>query len=124
MTNPERYATVKEFDKAAATVEDIHRELKVIRDEIARLSEQVSTLLGSGGNDAIREVKAQIDRFRDRLDDVLADASAKGLDAIGGLRDSADTLLDSMEDAVRRRPVSALGIALGVGFLFGVTWRR
>jgi ElaB/YqjD/DUF883 family membrane-anchored ribosome-binding protein len=124
MTNPERYANVKDFDKAAATVDDIHRELKVIRDDIARLADQISALLSSGGNDAIREVKAQIDRFRDRLDDVLSDASAKGLDAIGGLRDSADTLLDSMEDAVRKRPISTLGVALGVGFLFGVTWRR
>jgi ElaB/YqjD/DUF883 family membrane-anchored ribosome-binding protein len=124
MTNPERYANVKEFDKTAATVEDIQRELKVIRDDIARLADQVSALLSSGGNDAIREVKAQIDRFRDRLDDVLSDAGAKGLDAIGGLRDSADTLLDSLEDAVRKRPISTLGVALGVGFLFGVTWRR
>ena len=124
MTNPERYANVKEFDKTAATVEDIQRELKVIRDDIARLADQVSTLLSSGGNDAIREVKAQIDRFRDRLDDVLSDAGAKGLDAIGGLRDSADTLVDSLEDAVRKRPISTLGVALGVGFLFGVTWRR
>jgi len=124
MTNPERYANVKEFDKTAATVEDIHQELKVIRDDIGRLADQISALLSSGGNDAIREVKAQIDRFRDRLDDVLSDASAKGLDAIGGLRDSADTLFDSLEDAVRKRPVSTLGVALGVGFLFGVTWRR
>jgi ElaB/YqjD/DUF883 family membrane-anchored ribosome-binding protein len=124
MTNPERYANVKEFDKTAATVEDIQRELKVIRDDIARLADQVSTLLSSGGNDAIREVKAQIDRFRERLDDVLSDAGAKGLDAIGGLRDSADTLLDSLEEAVRKRPISTLGVALGVGFLFGVTWRR
>jgi ElaB/YqjD/DUF883 family membrane-anchored ribosome-binding protein len=124
MTNPERYANVKEFDKTAATVEDIHRELKVIRDDIARLADQISTLLSSGGNDAIREVKAQIDRFRDRLDGVLSDAGAKGLDAMGGLRDSADTLLDSLEDAVRQRPISTLGVALGVGFLFGATWRR
>jgi ElaB/YqjD/DUF883 family membrane-anchored ribosome-binding protein len=124
MTNPERYANVKEFDKTAATVDDIHRELKVIRDDIARLADQISTLLSAGGNEAIREVKAQIDRFRDRLDDVLSDAGAKGLDAIGGLRDSADTLLDSLEDAVRKRPISTLGVALGVGFLFGATWRR
>ena len=124
MTNPERYANVKEFDKTAATVDDIQRELKVIRDDIARLADQISTLLSSGGNDAIREVKAQIDRFRDRLDDVLSDAGAKGLDAIGGLRDSADTLLDSLEDAVRKHPISTLGVALGVGFLFGATWRR
>jgi ElaB/YqjD/DUF883 family membrane-anchored ribosome-binding protein len=124
MTNPERYANVKEFDKASATVDDIHRQLKVIRDDIARLADQISALLSSGGNDAIGEVKAQIDRFRDRLDDVLSDASAKGLDAIGGLHDSADTLLDSMEDAVRKRPISTLAVALGVGFLFGVTWRR
>jgi ElaB/YqjD/DUF883 family membrane-anchored ribosome-binding protein len=124
MTNPERYDNVKEFDKTAATVDDIHRELKVIRDDIARLADQIGTLLSSGGNDAIREVKAQIDRFRDRLDDVLSDAGAKGLDAIGGLRDSADTLLDSLEDAVRKRPISTLGVALGLGFLFGATWRR
>lgn len=124
MTNPERHAHIREFDKTAATVEDIQRELKVIRDDIARLADQISVLLSSGGNDAIREVKAQIDRFRGRLDDVLSDAGAKGLDAIGGLRDSADTLLDSLEDAVRKRPISTLGVALGVGFLFGATWRR
>jgi ElaB/YqjD/DUF883 family membrane-anchored ribosome-binding protein len=124
MTNPERSAPVKEFDKTTATVEDIQRELKVVRDDIGRLAEQISTLLSSGGSDAVREVKAQIDRFRERLDDVVADAGVKGLDAIGSVRDSADMLLDSLEDTVRKRPIATLGIALGLGFLFGATWRR
>jgi len=124
MTNPERSATVREFDKATATVEDVQRELKVIRDDIARLTEQISTLLSASGSDAVREVKAHIDRFRETLDDVVGDAGAKGLDAIGSVRESADTLLDSMEDAVRKRPMATLGIALGLGFLFGATWRR
>lgn len=121
MTNAERSASAKEFDKS---VEDIQQELKVIRDDIARLAEQISTLLGAGGSEAVREVKAQIDRFREKLDGVVTDAGVKGLDAIDSVRDSADTLLDALEDAVRKRPVATLGIALGVGFLFGAAWRR
>jgi len=124
MTHPERSASVNEFDKATATAEDVQRELKVIRDDIARLAEQIGTLLSSSGSDTVREVRAHIDQFRETLDDVVADAGAKGLDAIGGVRESADALLDSMEDVVRTRPMAALGIALGLGFLFGATWRR
>lgn len=124
MTHPEPSATVSDFDKAVATAADIQRELKVIRDDIARLAEQIGTLLSSSGSGAVREVKAHVDHFRETLDKVVADAGGKGLDAIGEVRESADALLDSIEDAVRTRPMTALGIALGLGFLFGATWRR
>jgi ElaB/YqjD/DUF883 family membrane-anchored ribosome-binding protein len=123
MTNPERNAGSK-FDESAATVEDIQRELKVVRDDLARLAQQISTLLGASGSEAVREVKVQVDRFRERLDEVVADASEKGLDAVDSVRESADTLIGSLEDSVRKRPIPTLGIALGLGFLIGATWRR
>ncbi len=44
--------------------------------------------------------------------------------AHGAVTDSLTSLEDSLEDAVRQRPLSAVGLAIGLGFLIGVTWRR
>jgi ElaB/YqjD/DUF883 family membrane-anchored ribosome-binding protein len=29
-----------------------------------------------------------------------------------------------LEEAIRERPVASIAVALGLGFLIGVTWRR
>ena len=58
------------------------------------------------------------------LDGVLSEASEKGMEAADTVRDSTDTALEALEDAVRRRPFATLAIAVGLGFLFGASWRR
>jgi len=40
------------------------------------------------------------------------------------MREGTDTLLESIEETVRQRPLATLAVAMGLGFLFGVTWRR
>jgi ElaB/YqjD/DUF883 family membrane-anchored ribosome-binding protein len=39
-------------------------------------------------------------------------------------KDAANEALAAIEDAVKRNPTKALGIALGVGFLVGIVLRR
>jgi ElaB/YqjD/DUF883 family membrane-anchored ribosome-binding protein len=116
-------AAHKEFDKAAGTV-DIQRDLQVVRDDLSRLAQQVASLLGVTGSQALREVKAQMSRAKESLDGVLSDAGEKGMEAVDTMREGTDTLLESIEDAVRQRPFATLAIAIGLGFLFGVSWRR
>jgi hypothetical protein len=36
----------------------------------------------------------------------------------------AESLEETLEDAIMQRPIAAVGLALGIGFLIGVTWRR
>jgi ElaB/YqjD/DUF883 family membrane-anchored ribosome-binding protein len=122
MSSHEKQAAASsEFDKAADTMRDIQRDLQVIRDDLARLAQQVGGLVTAGGGDAVTEVKAQLNRVRDSLEDILSEAREKGFDAV---RDTADTLLGTVETSVRTRPIATLGVALGLGFLFGATWRR
>ena len=116
--------TNKEFDKTAGTVEDIQRDLQLVRDDVSRLAQQVASLLSVTGGQALREVKAQMSRAKQSLDDVLSDASEKGMEAMGTVREGTDTALEALEDAVRQRPFATVAIAMGLGFLFGASWRR
>jgi ElaB/YqjD/DUF883 family membrane-anchored ribosome-binding protein len=40
------------------------------------------------------------------------------------MQDTAGEALKAVEDAVRQNPISALGIALGLGLLVGIVLRR
>jgi ElaB/YqjD/DUF883 family membrane-anchored ribosome-binding protein len=124
MASQERSVANKEFDKAAGTIDDIQRDLQVMRDDVSRLAQQVASLLSVAGSEALRDVKAQMSRAKQSLDGVLSDASEKGMEAVDTVRESADTALEALEDAVRQRPFATLAIAVGLGFLFGASWRR
>ena len=36
----------------------------------------------------------------------------------------AASLEETLEEAIQQRPIAAVGLAIGLGFLIGVTWRR
>jgi hypothetical protein len=46
--------------KATGTIEDIQRDLQAGRDDVSRLSREVTNLLSVTGSKALREVKEQI----------------------------------------------------------------
>jgi hypothetical protein len=46
--------------KATGTIEDIQRDLQAVRDDVSRLSREVTSLLSVTGSKALREVKEQI----------------------------------------------------------------
>ena len=123
MGDQDRYAT-SQIDKSAATIDDITRDLQLVRDDMSRLAQQVASLLSVTGSQALREAKAQMSRAKQNLDGVLSGAGEKGREALGTVRESTDTALEALEDAVRQRPFATLAIALGLGFLFGASWRR
>lgn len=121
MSSQEGHAASSEFEKTAGTVRDIQRDLQAVRDDLARLAQQISELVSAGGSDAVGEVKARLNRMRDNLEDVISGAGERSFDAV---RDTTDTMLEALETSVRTRPIATLGVALGLGFLFGATWRR
>jgi ElaB/YqjD/DUF883 family membrane-anchored ribosome-binding protein len=121
MSSQQGHSASSEFERAADTVKDIQRDLQAVRDDLARLAQQISALVAAGGSDAVGELKAQLNRVRDTLEDAMARAGGRSLDVV---RDTTDTMLEALEASVRNRPVATLGIALGLGFLFGATWRR
>jgi ElaB/YqjD/DUF883 family membrane-anchored ribosome-binding protein len=124
MATQDRSVAAKEFDKATATMEDIQHDLQAMRDDISRLAQQMAGLLSVTGGEALREVKAQMSRAKKRLDGAVAEAGEKGMEAVDAMRETTDNVADALEDAVHERPFATLAMALGIGFLFGIAWRR
>jgi ElaB/YqjD/DUF883 family membrane-anchored ribosome-binding protein len=105
----------------AATVDDIHSDMQVLRDDLSRLAEQVTELMSDSGSEALGDVKKRIQRIRDGLEDVVTE---KSHEAAGAVFEMADNVGESIEEAIRTRPMTTLAVAIGIGFLFGSTWRR
>jgi len=42
----------------------------------------------------------------------------------GCRQDAAHSIEETLEDVIQQRPLATVGLALGLGFLIGATWRR
>jgi ElaB/YqjD/DUF883 family membrane-anchored ribosome-binding protein len=72
-----------------APLEDFQRDLGALRNDVSRLTQEVTNYLNASGRKAVRDANERLDA------------------------------------AVRQRPLAAVGIAMGLGFVFGtIYWRR
>jgi ElaB/YqjD/DUF883 family membrane-anchored ribosome-binding protein len=109
---------VRESGKAVAAASgDIQADLDALRNDVARLSSQLGDILTSKGS-------AAWSRARSNIEDVMSDASAKGQEAVDAVREVGDNMLDAIDESLKKRPYTTLALAVGIGFLFGATWRR
>jgi ElaB/YqjD/DUF883 family membrane-anchored ribosome-binding protein len=108
--------TVREFGKAAASA-DIAGDLQALRDDFARLAEQVGDILTDRGNTAWQRAKSSVD-------DAMSGAQDTGREAADALRQVSDHFVEVIDESIKTRPYTTLAIAAGLGFLFGMTWRR
>ena len=105
----------------AATVDDIRKDLQNLRDDVARLAEQVTTLLSATGDEALGEVRERIHRIRESMQEAVTDAGERGRDAV---LDVTDNIGEALEQSLRAHPLTTIALAIGLGFLFGTAWRR
>ena len=96
---------------------DIQADLQALRDDFARLADQVSTILGSKGSAAWQQARASVD-------DIMAGAQDTGREAVDAMREVSDNFVDAIDESIKTRPYTTLAIVAGLGFLFGATWRR
>jgi ElaB/YqjD/DUF883 family membrane-anchored ribosome-binding protein len=110
--------TVKETSKAAsAGAKDIQEDLEALRDDVTRLTQQLGSILAARGNKVWS-------RARSTAGGVISDAQDKGMEAVEAVREVGDNVVDAIDESLRRRPYTTLALAVGIGFLFGATWRR
>jgi ElaB/YqjD/DUF883 family membrane-anchored ribosome-binding protein len=55
---------------------------------------------------------------------VVDDVSERGSAMMDAAHDAASSIEETLEDAITQRPLATVALALGIGFLIGVTWRR
>jgi ElaB/YqjD/DUF883 family membrane-anchored ribosome-binding protein len=105
-------------EKAASEAgNDIRADVEALRDDIVRLTAQLSELVASKGSAAWA-------RARSNVEGVVSDAAAKGQDAVDAFRDVGDNMVNAVDESLRNRPYTTLALAVAIGFFFGATWRR
>ncbi len=103
--------------KTNGTQKDIESDVSALQKDMAKLMSQFADILAAKGGDAWRNARSNIDG-------AVTDAQAKGSEAIGAVRDVSDNLVNALDQSLKRNPYTTLALAIGLGALFGATWRK
>ncbi len=71
-----------------------------------------------------QELADQIDAIRNEIQNLTGTVTRIANKQIGRAQDKAVEAATQAEDAIKQNPLSAVAIAVGLGFLFGVLTRR
>jgi ElaB/YqjD/DUF883 family membrane-anchored ribosome-binding protein len=107
-----------------ATYERLEKDLSAVKNDISALAEQLSDALNAFTGTARKQARRGYKQARANVDSVVSDVSERGNAALDAAQDAATSLEETLEEAIQERPLAAVGLAIGLGFLIGVTWRR
>ena len=104
-----------------ASYERLQKDMATVKDDISTLAGHVTDALNAFAGTAARRGYKQA---RENVDSVVDSISERGSAALDAAQDAANSVGETLEDVISDRPLATLGLALGLGFLIGVTWRR
>ena len=107
-----------------ATYERLEKDVAAVKDDIAALTDQITDVLNSFAGTAKKQARRGYKQARANVDATVDDLSDRGGAMMDAAQDAANSLEESLEDVIQQRPLATVGLALGLGFLIGVTWRR
>ena len=102
----------------------LEKEMTNMRDAIGGLSDQISDAATDIGAVAQEQARRGMKHARANMGSMVNDASDRLGVVANRAQSQASSLGDSLEDAVQERPLATLALAIGLGFLAGVIWRR
>ena len=100
-----------------AAYDRLEKDVSRVKSDIANLTEHITEAVNALG-DAVRR---QARRGYNQAMDDLSERSGAMMDAA---QDAAASVEERLEDVITQRPIATVGIALGLGFLIGMSWRR
>ena len=107
-----------------ATRERLEKDVAAVKSDIAALTDQITDALNTFANSTGKQARRGYKQARENMDSALDDMSERGSAMMGAAQDAASSLEETLEDAITERPLATVGIALGIGFLIGMAWRR
>ncbi|MBI3700979.1 MAG: DUF883 family protein [Afipia sp.] len=102
----------------------LQKDVDAVKHDISALSDQINDALNQFSGEARKQARRTYKTARANVDEAVSDFSKYGSEALDAAQEYANTLEESLEDAIVQKPLAAVGLALGLGFLIGVTWRR
>ena len=107
-----------------ATYQRLEKDVTAVKSDIAALTDQITDALNTFAGATKKQARRGYKQARASVDSALDDVTARGSDVLGAAQDAAVSIEETLEDAIIQRPIAAVGLALGLGFLIGATWRR
>jgi ElaB/YqjD/DUF883 family membrane-anchored ribosome-binding protein len=107
-----------------ATFERLEKDVTAVKNDISALTDQITDVLNSFAGTARKQARRGYKEARANVDSAVDDMSERGSAMMGAAQDAALSIEESLEDVITQRPLATVGIALGLGFLIGATWRR
>jgi len=101
---------------ASAASGDIQTDLEALRQDVSRLTNEIADIMSSKGGVAWDRAKANVEGL-------VSDATAKGQDAVDAVREVSDNMIGALDESLKKRPYTTLAIAVGIGFLLGISRR-
>ena len=96
------------------------RDLRVLEQDLAALSEEVAKLGNSPDDQSRKETSNRIRRVRADLEKM---ASALGSESPGPIIEVADKAIEPVEDLLSEHPIATVALGLGLGLVLGFAWR-
>jgi ElaB/YqjD/DUF883 family membrane-anchored ribosome-binding protein len=123
MSTTDAESTMRDLtDKA--NYERLQKDVTAVKNDIAALTDQITDALNAFAGQAGKQARRGYRQARDNMDSTLDDMSDRGSAMMSAAQDAASSIEESLEDVIAQRPLATVGLALGLGFLIGVTWRR
>jgi len=107
-----------------ATVERLEKDVTSVKNDISALTGKVTDALNTFSDIARKRARRGYTQARANAEEAMNDLSDRGSAVMGAAQEAASTIEETLEDAIAQRPLAAVGLAIGLGFLIGVTWRR
>ncbi|MGA9089964.1 MAG: DUF883 domain-containing protein [Bradyrhizobium sp.] len=117
-------ATQERTQQARAEYERLQKDVAAVKHDISALTDQITDALNSFAGTAQKQARRGYKQARANVDAAVDDISERGSAAMDAAQDAALSIEETLEDVIAQRPLAIVGLALGLGFLIGVTWRR
>ena len=107
-----------------ATYQRLVKDVTAVKDDIATLTDQITDAINTFAGAAKKQARYGYKQARTSMDSALDEASERGSAMLDATQDAAVSLQETVEDIIVERPLATVGLALGLGFLIGMSMRR
>ena len=107
-----------------ATYERLERDVTAVKSDIAALTGQITDALNSFAGTATKQARRGYKQARANAEQAVGEMSERGSAMMDAAQDAASSIEETLEDVITQRPLATVGLALGLGFLIGATWRK
>ena len=104
--------------------ERLEKDVAAVKNDLAALTDQITDALNNFAGAAGKQARRGYKQARANVDSAVDDISERGNAMMGAAQDAAVSIEETLEDVITQRPLATVGLAIGLGFLIGATWRR